>query len=192
MTRAAVGPLSQAQFDFSPRPGKWSIGEIADHLLLAEALYREMIAHLVEAARAGRPTFRRRSFADVNVSPLHLPDSVMSWISAPLGLVSRMMPDTLIGLMTEFPILPTRNPDVATPRRGRPAQDLTADLATSIARTRALIEENTDLDFDQLITEHPVMGRMDVAQVLTILARHERRHQRQMEAVRVDPRFPAP
>ena len=34
-----VAPLNQAQLDFSPQAGTWSIGEILDHLLLVEALY---------------------------------------------------------------------------------------------------------------------------------------------------------
>ncbi len=190
VTRASIGPLSQAQLDFSPRAGAWSLGEIVDHLLLAENLYRGMVADLVGLARAGQPTYRRRTFADVNVAPLHLPDVALAWMSAPLGMMSRLMPDRVIAVLTEYPILPTRRPDIAVPRAGRPSAELRDDLAASLEKTRGLIEVNADLDFDALITEHPVMGRMNVAQVLSILARHERRHQGQMETVRVDSRFP--
>ena len=190
LTLAAVGPLSQAQLDFSVRPGRWSVGEIADHLALSEDLYRGIFVQLVELARAGRPAYRRTSFADVNVAPQHLPDAVLSWMEAPLGFMSRLIPESVIGLMTEFPVLPTRNPDLATPRSGRPAAELKADLAASIAKTRAIIESNADLDFDQLVSEHPLTGRTNVTQILTFLAQHERRHQGQMERVRVDPRFP--
>jgi hypothetical protein len=28
--------LSQAQMDYSPAPGTWSIGEVVDHLILSE------------------------------------------------------------------------------------------------------------------------------------------------------------
>lgn len=190
LTCSAVGPLSQAQLDFSPRSGRWSVGEIADHLLLAEDLYRGEVVQLVELARAGQPTYRRRSFSDVNVAPLHLPIAVLSALEVPLGFMSRLMPDSVRSLMTEFPLLPARNPDVATPRPERPAGELKADLAAATARTRALIEANADLDFEQLVSEHPLTGRTNVAQILTFLALHERRHQRQMEGVRVDPRFP--
>jgi uncharacterized damage-inducible protein DinB len=190
LTLAAVEPLSSAQLKFSPRPGRWSVGEIADHLVLSEAMYRGIFGQLVELARAGRPTYRRHSFADVNVAPLHLPDAVLSWMEVPLGIMNRLIPDSVIGLMTEFPILPTRNPDIATPRPGRSAAELKADLAASMAKTRAIIESNADLDFDELVSEHPLMGRTNVTQILTFLARHERRHQGQMERVRADPRFP--
>jgi uncharacterized damage-inducible protein DinB len=191
LTIAAVGPLSEAQLEFSPRPGRWSVGEIADHLLLAEDLYRGIVVQLVGLARAGQPTVRQYSFAEVNVAPLHLPNAVLSWMAVPLSLVNRVIPDGVLSLMMEYPILPTRTPDVARPRAGRPGADLKADLAGSIVMTRALIESNADLDFNQLISEHPVTGRTNIAQILTLLARHERRHQGQMEGVRADPRFPA-
>lgn len=190
LTLAGVWPLSQAQLDFSPRPGRWSVGEIADHLLLAEALYRGEVVQLVELARAGQPTYRRHSFSEVNVAPLHLPDAVLSLMEVPLGFMSRLIPDSVLSVVTEFPILPTRNPDFATPRPRRPAAELKDDLAGSMAKTRAIIESNADLDFGQLVSEHPLTGRTNVAQILTFLARHERRHQGQMEGVRVDPRFP--
>ena len=190
LTVAAVGPLSQAQLDFSPRPGRWSVGELADHMLLSEDLYRGIITRLVELARAGRPTLRRHSFSEVNVAPLHLPNAMLSWMEVPIGLMVRLVPDSVIGFLTEFPVLPTRNPDVATPRPGRPAAELKAELLGSMTKTRAIIESNADLAFDRLVSEHPLTGRSNVTQILTFLAQHERRHQRQMEGVRVDPRFP--
>jgi uncharacterized damage-inducible protein DinB len=190
LTLASVMPLSQAQLDFSPRPGRWSIGEIVDHLLLAERLYRDDVAQLAALARAGQAGYRRHSFSDVNVAPLHLPDAVLSWLEVPFGLASRLLPDRVRDLLTEFPILPTRNPDVATPRPNRPASELKRDLATSMAATCAVVESNGDLDLEALVSEHPLTGRANVARILTFLAQHERRHQRQMEAVRSDPRFP--
>jgi hypothetical protein len=66
----------------------------------------------------------------------------------------------------------------------------TRDRLNQFASARAVIESNADLDFEQLVSEHPLTGRTNVAQILTFLAQHERRHQRQMEGVRVDPRFP--
>ena len=190
LTLAAVRPLSQAQLDFSPRPGRWSVGEIAHHLVLSEDLYRGIFTRLVDLARARQPTYHRHTLADVNVAPLHLPNAVMSWMGVPLGVMTRLIPASVINLLTEIPILPTRNPDIATPRPGRPAGELKADLAASVAKTRAIIESNTDLDFDQLVSEHPLTGRTNVTQILTFLAGHERRHQRQMDGVRADPRFP--
>ena len=189
-TLAKIAPLSQAQLDFSPRPGRWSIGEVADHLRLSELLWRDEIGRLVALARAGRPARLKHTFAEINVSPLHMPDAVLSVLEVPFGFMNRFVPDAVIGLMTEFPILPTRNPDAATPRARRPAAELAADLEAAIAETRRLIDANVDLDFERMSSEHPLMGSNTAPQILGFLARHERRHQGQMDGVRADARFP--
>lgn len=189
-TLAALAPLSQAQLDFSPRPGRWSIGEVADHLLLTEGLYRGEIERLVALARAGRRPYLKRSFDDINVAPLHLPGPVLSWLQLPLTVMNSVMPELVRSFVTEFPVLPTRNPDRATPRPGRPGAELRAALARSLADTRGLVEANKDLDFAAMISEHPLTGASDVPQILRFLSLHERRHQRQMERVRSGPRFP--
>ena len=65
-----------------------------------------------------------------------------------------------------------------------------ADLEHGVARTKALVFDNAGLDFEQMVSEHPLMGVSNVPQILTFLARHERRHQRQMEALRTRRGFP--
>lgn len=190
LTLAAVTPLSQPQLDFTPRPGRWSIGEVADHLLLAEGQYRDEIGRLIDLARSGKRPYLKRTFAEANVSPLFLPDSVLTLMEVPFSLFGRFVPDAVRSAITELPLLPTRNPDFSTPRPRRPAATLKADLAASIERTGRLIVSNTDVDFTQLVSEHPLMGRTNVPQILTFLARHERRHQLQMEKVRMHAGFP--
>ena len=149
-TLAGVAPLTQPQLDFRPREGSWSIGEIADHLILAEALYRGEIERLIAMVKNGERPYLKRSFADVNVSPLHLPDVMLSFLEVPFGMMSRMIPESVRSVVTQFPIVPVRNPDVATPRFGRPAAELREDLTSSLARTRALIEEHATLDFTRM------------------------------------------
>jgi len=190
LTLAAVTPLSQAQLDFSPGARRWSIGEVADHLLLAESEYRREIGRLIDLLRAGKKPYLKRSFAEANVSPLFLPDAVLSLLETPLSMIGRFVPDAVRGVITEMPLLPTRNPDFATPRPKRPAAALKSDLAASLHDTRELIAAHPDIDFSQLVSEHPLMGRTNVPQILTFLAQHERRHQRQMEKVRQSDGFP--
>jgi hypothetical protein len=40
--------MTQAQSDYSPAVGKWSAGEVLDHLLLAEKLYRDIFVRLIQ------------------------------------------------------------------------------------------------------------------------------------------------
>jgi hypothetical protein len=189
-TSAAIAPLTQAQLEFRPRQGSWSIGEVADHLLLAEDLYRGDIERLIEMARRGERPYLKRSFSDVNVSPLYLPDFLLSLLEVPFGITSRLIPQNVRSLVTRYPLLPTRNPDIATPRAGRPGAELRQDLSDSLARTRALITANTGMDFTQMVTEHPLTGATNVEQIFGFLSLHERRHHVQMERVRTNPQFP--
>lgn len=186
-----AAPLLQAQLDFTPGPGRWSIGEVLDHLLLAEGLWRDEIGRLVALARGGQRAYIRRTFQDINVAPLFLPNALLGWLDAPFTLINRVIPDALRDFATEVPILPTRNPDRATPRPRRAGAALRGELLSSLAATRAIITANGDLDYAALVSEHPLTGPTAVPQILAFLARHERRHQTQIEGVRNDRRFPA-
>jgi hypothetical protein len=189
-TIAVLEPLSQLQLDFSPRPGRWSVGQIAHHIVLSESIYRDEIARLVALARAGRRPYLRRSFRDVNVAPLFLPTPLFAMMEIPMGIMSRFIPTAVRSFMTEFPLVPTRNPDIATPRHGVPAAELCGALARGMDDTRALIAANADLDFSSMISEHPLTGATAVPDILGFLDLHEKRHQGQMERVRSDSRFP--
>lgn len=187
--RLASG-LTQPQLNFCPQAGRWSIGEIFDHLLRAEGLYRGEIGRLIELARSGQRPYIRRSFSDVNVSPLFMPDALLPLFDIPFLVMSRFIPQTVRDLAVEYPLVPIRNPDIATPARGRLAAELNDDLASSLEQTRAMLVANADLDFTQMISEHPLMGAANVPQIIVFLARHERRHHSQIDRVRADARFP--
>lgn len=187
-----VAPLNQTQLDFSPQPGKWSIGEVLDHLLLVEVLYRKEIERLIALKRAGQRPYIRRTFADVNVSPLYLPDMLLPFLALPLTIANMFIPSFVRDLATEYAVIPTRNPDGTTPRAHRPAAELRADLLTSQAYIREVLVVNADLDFSEMVSEHPLTGASNVPAMLAFLARHERRHQGQIARLKADQRFPPP
>jgi len=189
-TLRLVAPLSQPQFDFSPKRGTWSIGEIVDHILLAEAMYREEIARLIELKRSGQRPYLKHTFNEINVAPLYLPTEVLDVMSMPLSIMNAFVPAFVRDLATEYAVLPTRNPDRTTPRPGRRAAELRAELLSAQSETRALLSANADLDMREMVSEHPLMGASRVPEILAFLARHERRHQRQIAGVRADRRFP--
>jgi hypothetical protein len=158
--------------------------------VLAEALYRGEMERLVELVKKGQRPYLRRSFKDVNVSPFFLPDAILTIFQVPLGIMSRIIPQPVRAMVTEFPVLPTRNPDIATPRQGRAAEQIKKDLVDSLAQTRALIADNAGMDFGSMISEHPLTGVTNIAQIFGFLALHERRHHAQMERVRTNQKFP--
>src|SRR5688500_15980870 len=53
-TLAMVKGLTQEQLDFVPGPNRWSVGEVLDHMVLAEGINKDQIARLIELKNAGR------------------------------------------------------------------------------------------------------------------------------------------
>jgi hypothetical protein len=158
--------------------------------MLAEGLYREEIVRLVELARAGRRPYLRRTFDDINVSPLFLSEAVLPWLDLPFTLANRVVPAALRDLMTRFPVVPFRNPDSGAPRPRRPGVELRSELLSSLDGLRALLAANVDLDFREMVLEHPLIGVNHVPRVLAFLAQHERRHHRQIDGIRSERKFP--
>src|SRR2546423_2672820 len=189
-TVALADGLSQEQLDYVPAPGKWSAGEVLDHVLLAEATNRGQIARLIELKRAGRRPELRLTFSDVNVSVAYVPRSVLPLLETPLTLVNMLVPDGLRNYLTRNRVVPFRNPDVAAPRRGRPSLRLRGDLADSLRETETLFQTNPDLDYGEMVVRHPLLGRYDVPGLLRFMSAHEQRHQSQIADILSDPRFP--
>jgi hypothetical protein len=191
-TLALAEGLSQAQLDFAPAPGRWSAGEVLDHLLLAERMNREQFAELIALQRSGRRAEVRRSFADVNVSVAYLPKSILPLLEVPFTLLNMIVPGGVREAIMRNRIIPAQNPDVATPRRGRAAAELRRELSASLAETLALFDANPGLDYRAMFVQHPLLGRNDVNGLLRFLALHEERHQAQLADILADPRLPAP
>lgn len=189
-TGSLVSGLTQAQLDFSPSPSRWSVGELIDHVLIAERLYREDIARLIRMKREGRLPVLKRTFSDIDVAPAFLPKAVMPYLDLPFTMMNLFVPAAAREFLMLYPVLPVQNPQAATPRKGRPAAELRAGLVSSLRETRALFDANPDINYHRLVSQHPMMGSNDVLQMLRFLTLHEQRHQRQMRHVIGDPRFP--
>ena len=182
--------LSQAQMDYAPAAGKWSAGEVLDHLLLAERLNRGQFVELIALQRGGRRPELRRSFSDVNVSVAYLPKSLLPYLEIPFTFLSALTPAFVREAVMRSRRVPAQRPDAAAPRRGRAADELRSDLAASLAETESLFEANPGLDYGSMFVSHPMLGRNDVAGLLRFIALHEQRHQSQLGEIAADPRFP--
>src|SRR5216684_1402639 len=67
-TLGLVRDLTQAEMDYAPAPEKWSVGEVLDHLLLAERFFRQAIRQLIERQKTGQTPVLRRGFAELDIS----------------------------------------------------------------------------------------------------------------------------
>jgi hypothetical protein len=189
-TLEMVRGLSQGQLDFAPPAGKWSVGEVLDHLILGQRLNLSYIAEVIGMKKAGhRPVLRLR-FEDVDVSIGYVPKSMLPVLEIPFTIVNIFLPNNVRDFMTRYRLVPAQNPELTTPRRFRPADELRNDLISSLRETEALLESNADLDFSEMLIQHPLLGNNNVPGLLRFLALHEQRHQSQIESVLTSPGFP--
>ncbi len=50
----SIAGLSEAQWNFKPAPGRWSVGECAEHIVLTEQSYYRTLTRLLESPPAGK------------------------------------------------------------------------------------------------------------------------------------------
>jgi hypothetical protein len=162
-TMETVAGLDQVQADWRPAPGRWSIGEILHHLVLANGLFVTVVRRLVErgrregltASQGNRRSWHRlRSIADVSVSG------------------------------------PVTNPPPATPTHGLPLAGLRRDLEATHEAMTGLVSALTGLDVGVLRLRHPLGLELNLYQWVDSAGAHERRHVAQINAVAADPGFP--
>ncbi|HUP43280.1 MAG TPA: DinB family protein, partial [Thermoanaerobaculia bacterium] len=128
-TLELVAGLTQEQMDGAPGEGRWSAGEVLEHLVLTDRVYVRDVGELLAMAAAGQGTRLRRTFADLNPSILFLPRSLLPVFELPLTVMSRLLPVGLRDSLASSRWLPAHHPDQTSPRPGRPAGELRRDLA---------------------------------------------------------------
>ncbi len=190
-TLSLIAGLSQEELDFRPAAGRWSVGEVVDHMMRAEAFNRNDIERLIGLARQGREPVVRQTLEVVNISIFNIPKPLFALFEAPLNFVGMFLPSWVRSRATLTRLVPLQNPDNVTPRPFRPGDELRRELASSLAETEALLSENADLDFTRMIFVQPLLGEMNVPDLVEWMALHERRHQFQLCEVLTSENFPA-
>lgn len=179
-TLALAAGLSQAQLDASPGLGRWSVGELLDHILAGDRLFQAELGQLIELKRMGRQPYLDRNIADFPLQLGFLPKSLLPLVSAPVSLFTAFVPTSLVELLIRYPVLPAQSPPVLRPQARRPAERLRAELRESLSRTQALFDDNRDIDFHELLYQHPLLGLVDAPRMLRNAVIHEQRHQAQI------------
>ncbi len=189
-TLAMVEGLTQAQSDYASGAARWSTGELLDHITLAERIFRDEIAQLIERKKAGQKPVLNRSFRDLDVSIAYIPKPLLPLVEIPFSLFNMFVPSAARELMMRYRLIPAQNPAVAKPRKGRPITGLRKELRPSLQETEALFEANPSLNYREMVDEHPLLGTNNVLQLLRLLRFHEQRHQSQISDILRDLRFP--
>lgn len=175
--------LSDERLARRPGDGGWSVGEVLDHLVLAEEVYRGDIERLIALRRAGRRPVIRRTFRELDVSILFIPRQLLPLLEIPFSVAGAFVPRSVREGLARSRWLPVQNPTRAEPRHGRPGADLMRELQESFAVTERLFAGADDVEWDGMTISHPLLGTNDVPALLRLMDRHEQRHQDQIRDV---------
>lgn len=159
---AEVAGLSQAQADWKPALGEWSIGEVLDHLARAEALSGRMIGAALKRAAEARP-----------LAPY--PSAIAEFPWSPPTPGDRWM---------------VQAPEPAAPVAGKPIEALRRDLAGQSEWTAKMLARLATVDPRACAVRHPIIGDMDLAQWCRFAAYHLRIHLRQIRDAKAAAGFP--
>jgi hypothetical protein len=156
-----VDGLSQRQADWKPGEKDWSIGEIVDHLTVAEIATGKLTTKLLKEVQAG-------SAAAV------FPHDLTEFAAAPLR------PGAEGG----------EAPPAVWPGHGKPIGELVSTMKAARARSRQSIERLAGCDPRRLTFRHFRFGDMDLGQWWRLTAAHDSLHLRQIREVKGAPGFP--
>jgi DinB family protein len=152
--------LTQRQGDWKPSDHDWSIGEIVDHLTIAENATGKLTTKLVrEAEAAGK------------LAPF--PSDLAAFAPLP-----------------SWPPGPAEAPPVVQPQHGKSFSDLVGAMKATRGRSRSSIERLGSVDPRSLTFKHFRLGELDLAQWWTLQAHHDGAHLAQIREVKATPGFP--
>jgi uncharacterized damage-inducible protein DinB len=183
-TLTLIANLTQREMDRRPNPTKWSIGEVVDHLLLFDRFLIQDIERLIDAARSGRPTVIQHSFSDVDVAPAFFPKALLPLVEFPVSLASLVVPASFRDMLARTRFIRFQHPEFANPRQGRPVEQLRQELQAFVEGMENLLLEMSGMELDALRVRHPLLGDNNLAQLLSFMASHEKRHHGQIEELK--------
>ena len=178
--------------DFSPSPRKWSAGQVLDHLVRIDELFREEYDELLRRWRKRRgPVSLFRTLSDTGFSLPLVPDVFLPLFDVPTAMAGVLIPRQLRQVVFGNRSVPAKAPPRILPRKGRQADALRADLAAFQGYLEGFFADNPDVEWDKLRYYNPLCGFTNLPGVMSFLAGHERRHQGQLREILEGEGFPA-
>jgi hypothetical protein len=156
-----VEGLSQGQADWKPGEKDWSVGEVVDHLTLAEVATGKLTSKLLKEIQAG-------STAAVFPHDVTEFGPLPPWPAGPPG----------------------EAPPVVWPAHGKPLGELLATMKAARERSRHSVERLAQCDPRALRFKHFHLGDLDLAQWWRLQAAHDQIHLRQLRDIKAAPGFP--
>ncbi|SPF44407.1 conserved exported hypothetical protein [Candidatus Sulfopaludibacter sp. SbA4] len=159
---AAIDGVSDAQWKWKPAPERWSVGETAEHIVLAEALL----------------------FASVRKAAASPPNP--AWEEQTKGkteFIIRVMPSRQGKAVAPEPIVPHEGLTRAQVKERFEKQRV--DIVKFAGETQVALKEHT------VVHPFPVFGTLNAYQWLIYVPLHTIRHDKQIAEVKSTPGYPA-
>ncbi len=157
----SIAGLSPAQWTYKPAPGRWSVQECAEHIVLAEGFLTEATAKILTSPAVARP---EKSNAEVDHK------------------VVEMVGDRSHKMTAPEPIVPSGS------KFATPADAAAAFIA---ARDKSIEYAKTTNDPLRVHVAPGPAGPMDDYQFLLLMAAHTGRHTLQIKEVEASAGYPA-
>ena len=157
---AETEKLSDAQWNFKAGPDRWSVGEVVEHLALAENFLAEARQKAMDGPPATAEQLAKAKGQD--------------------AVILKAIPDRTQKVQAPEPIQPKQ--------RLGPREKVAAAYRNRRANTIAYAQKSTD-DMRSRVSESP-LGPLDAYQWLLFTAAHNERHLGQIREVKADPKFP--
>ena len=157
---AETEKLSDAQWNFKQGPDRWSVGEVVEHLALAENFLAEARQKAMDGPPATAEQLAKAKGQD--------------------AVILKAIPDRTQKVQAPEPIQPKQ--------RLGPREKVAAAYRSRRANTLAYAQKTTD-DLRSRVGDSP-LGPLDAYQWLLFTAAHNERHLGQIREVKADPKFP--
>lgn len=157
---AETEKLSDAQWNFKAGPDRWSVGEVVEHLALAENFLAEARQKVMDGPAATAEQLAKAKGQD--------------------AVILKAIPDRTQKVQAPEPIQPKQ--------RLGPREKVAAAYRSRRANTLAYAQKTTD-DLRSRVGDSP-LGPLDAYQWLLFIAAHNERHLGQIREVKADPNFP--
>jgi hypothetical protein len=165
--RGLIDGLTEAQFNWHPAPGQWSIAECLDHLAVTGREMAGAVRRSIDDARSrgllGRGPFRHGMIGNMIVRSMEPPAK------------------------RKF-----KAPEIFRPRPGLPLDEVARGFFATQDEVMGLIREADGVNLARAKVASPVtkLLKLSLGQALALILTHERRHLWQAARVKNDPAFP--
>ena len=190
-TLSLVEGLDQRQSEHRTEPGKWSVGEVLDHLAKLDALIVRELEVALNQRRRGLP-FIYRGVADIDTTFPWVLRPVLPFFEVPFSVFNTVLPQSVRRAFTGNRSIPLQAPGVIAPRAGRSIDTLRRELDTTFRTLEQQQADNPQIDLDRVYYYNPITGLATVAGMYRFVSNHEERHQGQLRDILGDASFPEP